>query len=195
MLRRSILVLSFCFPLVPPAVAGGPVERMLGFFESLRAAGREREAHRAVPHVEARFADGEVNEYLALALTTVPRPGVRSIHIECADGNYIATTVVADLDALERWKPGTIPFALRWALSGIKTLRVDLRFRQSTDSLVALSVEKAYYQDLRLPAWLVQEMMKILAARQPEHYDTNHLMLPMGLRRMWTTGHTISAMN
>jgi hypothetical protein len=195
MIRGFILVLSFCLPLVLPAVVGRPVERMLGFFESLRNAGREQEAHRAVPHVEARFADGEVNEYLAYALKTAPRPGVKSIHVECADGNYIATTVVVDLDALDRWKPGTIPAALRWALSGTKTLRVDLRFRQSTDRLVGLSVEKAYYQDLRIPAWLVQEMMSILAARQPEHYDTSHLTLPMGLRRMWTTGHTISAMN
>jgi hypothetical protein len=195
MMRGLILALSFCISLVPPAVAGGPVERMLGFFESLRNAGREQAAHRGVPHVEARFADGEVNEYLSYALKTAPRPGVKSIHVECADGNYIATTVVADLDALERWKPGTIPFALRWALSGIKTLRVDLRFRQSTDRLVGLSVEKAYYQDLRIPAWLVQEMMSILASRQPEHYDTDHLTLPMGLRRIWTTGHTIGAMN
>jgi hypothetical protein len=41
----------------------------------------------------------------------------------------------------------------------------------------------------------VEEMMKILAARQPEHYDLNRLMLPMSLRRMWTIGHTIAAMN
>jgi hypothetical protein len=195
MMRRNILVLSLCFALVHPAVAGGPVEKMLGFFDSLRKAETEQAAHRAVPHVETRFADGEVNEYLAYALRTAPRPGVKSIHVECADGNYIATTVVADLDALERWKPGTIPGALRWALSGTKSLRVDLRFRQTTDRLVGLSVEKAYYQDLRIPALVVQEMMKILAARQPEHYDMNHLMLPMGLRRMWTTGRTISAMN
>jgi hypothetical protein len=195
MIRGFILVLSFCLPLVLPAVVGRPVERMLGFFESLRNAGREQEAHRAVPHVEARFADGEVNEYLAYALKTAPRPGVKSIHVECADGNYIATTVVADLDALERWKPGTIPPALRWALSGTKTLRVDVRFRQSTDRLVGLTVEKAYYQDLRVPALVVQEMMRTLAARQPEHYDTNNLTLPMGLRRMWTTGRTISATN
>src|ERR1035441_2192635 len=92
MMRGLILVLSFCFPLVPPAVAGGPVERMLVFFESLRQAGREQAAHRAAPHVEARFADGEVNEYLAYALRTAPRPGVRSIRIDFADGNYIATT-------------------------------------------------------------------------------------------------------
>ena len=195
MMRGFVPVLSFCFILVSPAVAGGPVQRMLGFFDRLRKAGMEQAAHRPVPHVEARFVDAEVNEYLAYALKTAPRPGVRSIHIECADGNYIATTVVVDLDALERWQPGTIPWALRWALSGTKTLRVELRFRQPTDRLVGLSVEKAYYQDLRIPAWLVQAMISILAARQPEHYDTDNLMLPMGLRRMWTTGHTISAMN
>jgi len=195
MLRRLILVLSFCFSIAPPAVAGGPVEKMLDFFDRLRQAEALQAAHRAAPHVETRFSDGEVNEYLAYALKTVPRPGVKSIHIQCADGNYIATTVVADLDALERWKPGTIPGALRWVLSGTKSLRVDLRFRQTTDRLVGLSVEKAYYQDLRIPAFVVEEMMKILAARQPEHYDTRHLMLPMGLRRMWTTGHDISAMN
>jgi hypothetical protein len=32
-------------------------------------------------------------------------------------------------------------------------------------------VEKAYYGNLRLPAILVQQMIAIVAARQPEHYD------------------------
>jgi hypothetical protein len=54
-----------------------------------------------------------VNEYLTYALKTTPRPGVKSIHVEFADGNYLATTVMADLDALERWKPG--PFPVRCA--------------------------------------------------------------------------------
>lgn len=196
-MRGFILALGIFFSssIARPAAAGGSVEKMLDFFDSLRKAGADEAAHRPAPHVEKRFTEGEVNEYMGYALKTTPRPGVKSIHVEFTDGNYIATTVVADLDAVERWKPGTIPGALRWILSGTKSLRVDLRFRQSTDNLVALSVEKAYYQDLRIPALAVQEMMKILAARQPEHYDLNHLMLPMGLRRMWTTGHTISAMN
>src|SRR5450631_1877402 len=86
MMRGFVPVLSFCFILVSPAVAGGPVQRMLGFFDRLRKAGMEQAAHRPVPHVEARFVDAEVNEYLAYALKTAPRPGVRSIHIECADG-------------------------------------------------------------------------------------------------------------
>jgi hypothetical protein len=194
-MRGFILALGFYFSFVHPAAAGGPVEKMLDFFDRLRKAETEQAAHRPVPHVETRFTEGEVNEYMVHALKKTPRPGVKSIQVQFADGNYIATTVMADLDALERWKPGTIPFALRWALSGIKSLRVDLRFRQTTDRLVSLSVEKAYYQNLRIPALVVEEMMKILAARQPEHYDMNHLMLPMGLRRMWTTGHTISGMN
>ena len=194
-MRAFILALGLYFSFVHPAAAGGPVEKMLDFFGRLRKAEAEQAAHRAVPHVETRFSDGEVNEYLAYALKTRPRPGVKSIHVEFANGNYIATTVMADLDALERWKPGTIPGGLRWVLSGTKSLRVDLRFRQTTDKLVGLSVEKAYYQDLRIPALVVEAMMKILAARQPEHYDLNHLTLPMRLRRMWTTGHTISGMN
>jgi hypothetical protein len=115
--------------------------------------------------------------------------------VEFTDGNYIATTVMADLDALEKWKPGTIPSVLRWVLNGTKSLRVDVRFKQNTDKAVGISVEKAYYQDVRIPALVVEQMMKILAARQPEHYDMNHLTLPMGLKRMWTTGHSISAMN
>jgi hypothetical protein len=194
-MRGFILALGFCFSVVHTAAAGGPVEKMLDFFDRLRKAQTEQAARRPAPHVETRFTEGEVNEYMVHALRTTPRPGVKSIQVQFADGNYIATTVMADLDALERWKPGTIPGALRWVLSGTKSLRVDLRFRQTTDRLVGLSVEKAYYQDVRIPALVVEEMMKILAARQPEHYDMNHLMLPMGLRRMWTTGHTVSAMN
>ena len=185
-MRSLILTLAFTFSSVHPAAAGGPVEKMLDLFDRL---------HQAEARVESRFADGEVNEYLAYALKTTPRPGIKSIHVEFADGNYIATTVVADLDALERWKPGTIPGTLRWMSSGTKSLRVDLRFRQNPDRLVGLSVDKAYYQDTRIPALVAEEMMKIVAARQPEHYDTNHLLLPMGLRRLWTTGHMISGIN
>jgi hypothetical protein len=194
-MRTLILALAFTFSSVPPAAAGGAVEKMLDLFDRLHQAEAAQAMHHPMPRVESRFADGEVNEYLAYTLKTTPRPGVKAIHVEFADGNYIATTVVADLDALERWKPGTIPGSLRWMLSGTKSLRVDLRFRQNTDKLVGLSVEKAYYQDTRIPALVAEEMMKIVAARQPEHYDINHLLLPMGLRRLWTTGHMISGIN
>ena len=194
-MRGFVIGLSLWMTLAGPASAAGPVEKMLDFFDHLRRAEAAGAAHMPVPHEERRFTDGEVNEYLAYALKTTPRPGLKSMHVEFADANYISTSVVADLDALEKWKPGTIPGGLKWVLSGTKSVRVDLRFQQTTDRLVSLSVEKAYYQDIRIPALVVQEMMKILAARQPEHYDLNHLTLPMGLKRMWTTGHSVSGMN
>jgi hypothetical protein len=58
-------------------------------------------------------------------------------------------------------------------------------------------VEKAYYQDVRLPAFFVQKMIQIVAERQPEKYDTSKpLPLPFGLRRLWTTSqHQISGEN
>src|ERR1019366_7997091 len=58
-MRSFILALSFGFSLLHPAVAGGPVEKMLGFFDRLRQAGTEQAAHRPVPHVETRFTEGE----------------------------------------------------------------------------------------------------------------------------------------
>lgn len=194
-MRVSIRTLIICFSCTYLTATSAPVAKMLEFFGQLRSAEAAAAAHRPVPRVGARFSDDEVNEYMTYALTTTPRPGVKSIHVEFADANCITTTVMVDLDALERWKPGTVPAPLRLVLNGTKSLRVDLQFRQTTDRLIGLSVEKAYYQDVRIPALVVEEMMKILAARQPEHYDINHLMLPMGLRRMWTNGHTISAMN
>ena len=36
-----------------------------------------------------------------------------------------------------------------------------------------VSVEKARYDDMALPAFFVERMIQIVAARQPEKYDTS----------------------
>ena len=93
---------------------------------------------------------------------------------------------MVDFDAVEKWKPGTIPRVLRPILSGKKSVWVDYRF-QAANSTVTFSVEKAYYGSVRLPAFFVQKMIQIVAARQPEKYDTSKpLPLPFGLVRVWT---------
>ena len=39
-------------------------------------------------------------------------------------------------------------------------------------------------------------MIEILAARQPEHYDTTKpFPLPFGLRQVWTTEHSVAGQN
>jgi hypothetical protein len=44
------------------------------------------------------------------ALRTTPRPGVQSLTIKSSlPHNYVSTFTVVDFDAVERWKPGTIP--------------------------------------------------------------------------------------
>ncbi len=62
-----------------------------------------------------------------------------------------------DFDAVERWKPGTIPGVMRPVLSGKKSIWVDYRI-QAKDGMATFSVEKAYYQNLRLPAFLVDKI-------------------------------------
>jgi len=109
--------------------------------------------------------------------------------------NYISTYTVIDFDAVERWHPGTIPSLLRPVLSGKKSIWVDYRIN-ANNAKISFSVEKAYYQNLRLPAFFVEKMIQIVAARQPEKYDTSKPMdIPFGLQQVWTNEHTIEGRN
>ena len=125
-----------------------------------------------------------------------PRPGIESVTVRAFPYNYVSTFTVVDFDAVERWKPGTVPSVLRPVLKGKKSIWVDYRF-QAAHTQVTFSVEKAYYQDVRLPAFFVQKIIQMVAGRQPEKYDTTRpLLLPFGLRRVWTTAnHQISGEN
>jgi hypothetical protein len=78
---------------------------------------------------------------------------------------------------VEKWKPGTIPGILRPVLNGKKSIWVDYRFEDDNGKMT-FSVEKADYGGLRLPAFFVQEMIKIVAARQRKEYDTSKPMPP-----------------
>lgn len=51
------------------------------------------------------------------------------------------------------------------------TVWIDVRF-QVTGSRLTYTVEKAYFEKLWLLAALVQKMIEVVAACQPEHYDT-----------------------
>jgi hypothetical protein len=129
------------------------------------------------------------------ALRTVPRPGVDSVTIKIFPQNYVSTFTVVDFDNVERWKPGTIPALLRPFLHGKQSIWVDYRFG-AANSKIAFSVEKAYYDKIRLPAIFVERVIRILAARQPEHYDTSKPMpMPFGLRQAWTENHVVKGNN
>ena len=175
----------------PPPAAG----KMLGLFGRLQAAQQQRASGGQPQHVAFQLTESEINDYMTYSLRATPRPGLNSVTVKIFPYNYISTYTMVDFDAVERWKPGTVPALLRPVLNGKKAIWVDYRFR-TDDGRATFTVEKAYFQSIRLPAFFVEKMIQIVAARQPEHYDTTKpVPLPFGLRRVWTADHVVAGEN
>jgi hypothetical protein len=179
--RFPLVLLCLFAPLAATDLLPPPVARMYGLFDHLRS---------GLP-VSVRLPDTEINDYLVHSAKLTPRPGVDSVSVKVFPNNYLSTFTVIDFDAVEKWKPGTIPTILRPVLSGKKSIWVDLRFR-AENGAATFTVEKAYFQKMPLPAAVVQKMAEIVAARQPEQYDlTKPVPIPFGLRRVWTEGNVL----
>lgn len=184
----NVSLLSAAELSVPPVA-----QKVLWTFRELRAA--ETQSATARRHVLVTLTDGEINDYMRYALRTAPRPGLESVTIKFFPHNYIATFAAVDFDALERWKPGIIPALLKPVLRGKQSIWVDYRFTVA-DSKISFSVEKARYDKIPLPAFFVETMIQIVAARQPEHYDTSKpLPLPFNLRQVWTESQLVKCTN
>ena len=167
-------------PPAPPPVAA----KVLDLLDELRNA----QAHKGDPgaNVTFKLTDSEANDYLRYALKTTRARGVESVTIKFFPKDYISTFTKVDFDAVERRKPGTIPAVLRPFLKGKKTILIDVRLKADNASMT-FSVEKAAYDAMALPAFFVEKMIQILAARQPEKYDTAHPMtIPFGVVKVWT---------
>ncbi len=200
-MRSSIttLLVSAGIPILlgapPPQAAAPPLVavKFLSLFDELRSA--ESRTGGAAPHVAFQLAESEINEYLRYSLRTTPRPGLDSVTVKLFPHNYVSTFTVVDFDAVERWRPGAIPALLRPLLQGKKSVWVDFRF-QAAHSRLTFSVEKAYYQNTRLPALLVEKIIQIVAARQPERFDTTKpLPIPFGLTQLWSADRVIHGEN
>jgi hypothetical protein len=179
-LLSSVLLFGADNAPIPPVAT-----KFLGLFQDLRDAEAQKATGKA-RHVSFPISSSEIDDYMRWSLKATPRPGLDSVTVKIFPHNYISTFTIVDFDAVEKWKPGTIPGILRPMLNGKKTIWVDYRFEDDNGKMT-FSVEKAYYGGLRLPAFFVQEMIKIVAARQPEKYDTSKpLPLPFGLRKVWT---------
>jgi hypothetical protein len=175
---------------VPPPV----VAKFLDLFDRLHDAQEKTEAGEH-QQVSFRLSETEVNDYLRNTLKTTPRPGVDSVTVKFLAKDYISTLTRVDFDAVERWRAGTIPTVLRPFLKGKKAISVDYRIKVA-DSKMTFTVEKAKYEDMALSAFFVEKMIQIIAARQPEKYDTSKpIPLPFGLTKIWTSEHNIHGQN
>jgi hypothetical protein len=169
--------------------ASPAVTKVLALFGSLQSAQQKYQP------VAFRLTEAEINEYAAYALAVTPRPGLTGIFVKVFPNNYLSTYAIVDFDAVEKWKPGTIPTLLKPVLSGQRDIWLDVRF-QISGGRATYSVEKAYFQSVRLPALFVQQLIRVVAARQPEHYDTSKpVPLPFGLKTLSTASQAISGAN
>jgi hypothetical protein len=180
-----VLFTAGAAPVQSPAVT-----KMLNLFQAL-----QNSQQHGWQRVGFSLTESEINDYLSYSLRTVPRPGIRSVTVKVFAQGYISTFTVVDFDAIERWKPGTVPALLRPVLSGTKTIWLDVRF-QAVNGAATFSVEKAYFQGIRLPAFFVEQMIRIVAAHQPEKYDTSKpLPLPFELKRVSTRERLVTGEN
>ena len=174
-------------PLPPAAV------KMLDLFDRLR--GAQNNPADGDHHVAFKLTEPEINEYLRYALKTTPRPGVDSVTIKVFPKDYISTYTKVDFDALDKWQPGIIPTVLRPVLKGKKAVWIDCRIHAEGGNLT-FKVEKARYDNIPLPAVFVEKMIQVVAAQQPEKYDTsNPVPLPFGVTKLSTGEHFLQGHN
>lgn len=152
-------------------------------------------AQKTNARISFTLTEAEYNDYLAWSLSSEPRPGVEKVQLKFFPGDYVSSLAVVDLDAVQRWKPDMIPVLLRPLMRGKRSFWVDFRF-QVREGLLTYSVEKAFVENVRVPAVVVQEVIRAVAAKQPEHFDTTKpLTMPHGLRSLWTEQSTVKGNN
>ncbi len=185
-IRRLILIL---FAAALASAETPAVKKVLGTFNDLNRAKSTKQK------VQFYWTEGELNEYLQSAQKTNPRPGLDSLSIKLFPANYISTFTVIDFDAVEKWRPGTVPGLLKPVLHGKKAIWVDVRVN-ANNGQGTFAIEKAYFENIRLPAFMVEKMISVVASRQREKYDTSKpVPLPFGLQKIWTGEKAVAGEN
>ena len=199
-LSLRIIILFLILPYLAGAQPGGQTPppaaaKVLDLFNKLNSAANTQRSGQKPPKISFSLTESELNQYLAFSQKVTPRPGLESMQVKFFPQNYISTYTVINFDAVEKWKPGTIPTLLKPVLSGKKAIWVDIR-ANTQNRTGAFSIEKAYFQNVRIPAMVIEKVIQVIASRQPEHYDTSKpVVLPFGLERIWTNTQQVGGNN
>ncbi len=184
-----IRLLVLAFSMLCASAQPAAVQKILRLMDDLNQA--QSTKHK----VKFQLTEAEVNEYLRHAQTVNPRPGLDRLSVKFFAANYISTLTVVDFDMVEKARPGTVPALLQPLLNGKKEVWIDLRFK-ATGGFVTFSVEKAYFESIRLPAFLVEKMINVVGSRQAEKFDTSKpVPLPFLLRSVVTGDKTLAGEN
>jgi hypothetical protein len=98
------------------------VPKVLELLQRLQAAESQKAQKKPADRVHFRLSEAEVNEYARYRLEATPRPGLQSMTVKIFPQNYYSTYTVIDFDAVESWKPGTVPPLLKPVLSGSRSI-------------------------------------------------------------------------
>lgn len=185
----SIRLMVVLFPVLCASSQPAAVQKVLKLFGDLN------QAQSTKAKVRFQLTEAEVNEYLQHARAVNPRPGLERVTVKFFPGNYISTFTVVDFDMVEKARPGTVPLMLKPVLNGKKEVWVDLRLN-AAGGVGTFAVEKAYFQSIRLPAFMVEKMINVVGSRQKEKFDTSKpVPLPFGLQSVVTRDKAVAGEN
>lgn len=180
----NAMVAERVMPLPASAVPTPASMKILGILSKLTTVPRQP--------VSFRLSDDEVNQYLTYALLSSPRPGLDSVRVKFFPHDYVSTFTVIDFDAIKRWSPGLVPGF--FGLSSKKGIWIDIRFSVENGKM-SYKIEKALYQDKKLPEWLAEKIIQTIGAQQPENFGGEEMPVPLGLRQIKTGEHYVEAEN
>jgi hypothetical protein len=156
---------------------------------------RLEQAEKLRKPVTFSVTESDLNDYLVYSLTEEPRPAVQSIRVQFQPENRVISETLLDLDDIERARPGTIPGFLRFLFKGKRRIAVDLQFT-AVNAQLTFTVKQAKINGVDVPPRVVERIIQVAAAQQPERYDTSKPMrLPHGLKTVWTGAGTLHGTN
>jgi hypothetical protein len=144
----------------------------------------DQEGRPANQKVAFELPEKAVNDYLAYALRTRPRPGISSITVKLLPGNQISADVEIDFSAISA---DALPEAMRSMLSGKRMIHAEAKF-DAQGGFCNFSLKDAQGPDGKaIVNKVMAAVLQSLGSQQPESYDTaKPIPLPFGLKRIWT---------
>jgi hypothetical protein len=182
-------------PSVPAVAASSEknqrVTQMLDLLTSLAAYNRNGR-NRQQQQISFEIPETEINEYLAYSLRFVRRPGIESASVTLLPHNTVQAVALIDYDAIRRWNPGTVPLALQATLQGKREIHLDAQF-EAQNGILNFTLQAAQDHERKpIPKDVAANILRSLAAQQPEQYDTSApIRLPFGLQRVWTESRVL----
>jgi hypothetical protein len=126
------------------------------------------------------ISEDDLNAWLAVALDSRRRLGVKSAEVDLRGLNRVRATAVVDMDQVQL--EGFSVRLFKAVLSGEQTLVTEGRLEVSRGQ-GHFQVESASFNGVAVPAWLASSVISYLSSRQPPHVDvTEPFDLPYGLR-------------